>query len=49
MLYAGLEKSQADLAAFALETQNEDAKAMYNRNAKKLEDLLKIIKPYLLK
>ena len=49
MLYAGLEKSQADLMTFALETQNKSAKAMYSKNAKKLEDLLKILKPYLLK
>jgi uncharacterized membrane protein YcaP (DUF421 family) len=49
MLYAGLEKSQADLVSFALETQNENAKIMYNKNAKKLHDLLKILKPYLLK
>lgn len=49
MLYASLEKSQADLMTFALETQNESTKAMYNKNAKKLEDLLKILKPYLLK
>ncbi|HPL53163.1 MAG TPA: DUF421 domain-containing protein [Bacillota bacterium] len=49
MLYAGLGKSQADLMTFALETQNEDAKAMYNKNAEKLEKLLKALKPYLLK
>ncbi len=49
MLYAGLEKSQADLEKFALETQNEKAKVMYNKNAKKLEGLLRILKPYLLK
>jgi len=49
MLYASLEKSQADLAAFALQTQNENAKGMYNKNAEKLEDLLKILKPHLLK
>jgi uncharacterized membrane protein YcaP (DUF421 family) len=49
MLYAGLEKSQADLEKFALETQNENAKVMYNRNAKKLKGLLRILKPYLLK
>ena len=49
MLYAGLEKSQANLETFALETQNENAKVMYNRNAKKLEELLRILKPYLLK
>lgn len=49
MLYASLEKSQADLSSFALETQNESARVMYNRNAKKLENLLKMLKPYLLK
>ncbi|HYE80827.1 MAG TPA: DUF421 domain-containing protein [Clostridia bacterium] len=49
MLYAGLEKGQADLSAFALQTQDENAKKMYNKNAKKLEDLLKMLKPYLLK
>lgn len=49
MLYAALEKSQADLETFALETQNEGAKAMYSKNAKNLEDLLKLLKPYLLK
>ncbi len=48
LLYAGLEKSQADLAAFALQTQDENAKAMYNKNAKKLEELLRSLKPYLL-
>lgn len=49
MLYAGLEKSQADLMTFSLEAQNENVKIMYNKNAKKLEELLKILKPYLLK
>jgi len=49
MLYAGLEKSQADLMTFALETQNKNAKAMYTKNTEKLEELLKILKPYLLK
>lgn len=49
MLYANLEKSQADLETFALETQNKNAKAMYAKNAKKLGELLKILKPYLLK
>ena len=49
MLYANLEKSQADLAAFALQTQDEHSKVMYNNNSRKLEDLLKMLKPYLLK
>lgn len=49
MLYAGLEKCQADLTAFALQTQDEDSRIMYGRNAKKLDDLLRLLKPYLLK
>lgn len=49
MLYAKLEKSQADLMTFTLETQNANAKVMYAENAKKLEELLKILEPYLLK
>jgi uncharacterized membrane protein YcaP (DUF421 family) len=49
MLYASLEKSQADLMTFASETQNINAKAMYTKNAEKLEELLHLLKPYLLK
>lgn len=49
MLYASLEKSQADLSAFALQTEDENAKVMYSKNAEKLENLLKLLKPYLLK
>lgn len=48
MLYATLEKSQADLENFSLQTMDEDAKAMYQMNAEKLQDLLNRIKPYLL-
>ncbi len=49
MLYANLEKCQADLSAFAIETQNPDAKIMYSRNAEKLKDLLNKLGPYLLR
>lgn len=48
MLYATLEKSQADLVTFGLETQNLEAKEMYLRNAKKLDKLIQKLKPYLL-
>lgn len=48
MLYATLEKGQADLATFGLETQNKDAKEMYLRNADKLDTLNQKLKPYLL-
>jgi len=48
MLYATLEKSQADLATFALQTEDAEAKAMFSKNSHKLEELLNKIRPYLL-
>lgn len=47
-LYATLEKSQADLATFALQTENTDAKANYTKNSQRLEALLDKLRPYLL-
>lgn len=49
LLYANLEKTHADLLSFALETQDENAKAMYTRNADKLQQLMDRLKPYLLR
>jgi len=49
MLYANFEKTQADLTTFALETKNEAAKRMYSKNAKELDQLMKKLKPYLLR
>jgi Predicted membrane protein len=49
LLYANLQKIQADLTTFALETQAQDAKAMYANYASKLEALIKQIEPYLLR
>lgn len=48
MLYANLEKSQADLLSFALETENKQAKAMYSADAKKLQQVLKKLDSFLL-
>ncbi|PAB61102.1 DUF421 domain-containing protein [Anaeromicrobium sediminis] len=48
LLYANLEKSQADLLSFSLETDNKKAKAMYSNNADKLEKIIKKLEPYLL-
>jgi len=48
MLYATLEKSQADLATFALQTEDTEAKAMFSKNSRRLEDLLNKLRPYLL-
>ncbi len=49
MLYASIQKSQADLMSFALETETEEAKYMYLKNAENLEKVMKKIEPYLLR
>lgn len=48
MLYANLEKTQADLMTFAMETKNEEAKNMYSKNADKLKQIMEKLEPYLL-
>jgi uncharacterized membrane protein YcaP (DUF421 family) len=49
LLYVNLEKVQADLSVFALETNDPRAKVMYSENSAKLQILLEKIKPYLLR
>ena len=49
MLYASLEKCQADLLSFSLDSDNEEAKTMYSQNADKLEKVIKKLEPYLLR
>lgn len=49
MLYASIQKGQADLMTFSLDTDNKEAKAMYLNNAKKLEKISKKLEPYLLR
>lgn len=49
MLYATIQKSQADLMSFALDCDNDEAKKMYSQNAEKLENILGKLKPYLLR
>ena len=49
MLYASIEKSQADLMSFALETKNERAKSMYIKNAENLNKVMIKLEPYLLR
>ncbi|WP_407313918.1 DUF421 domain-containing protein [Desulfosporosinus sp. SB140] len=48
LLYANLEKIQADLLAFSLQTENKNAKGMYVKNYQKLDRLLNKLRPYLL-
>ncbi|MCB2289832.1 DUF421 domain-containing protein [Clostridium sp. CS001] len=48
MLYASIQKSQADLISFSLETQNEAAKAMYLKNIESLKTVMEKLEPYLL-
>lgn len=49
MLYASLEKSQADIITFSLETENVEAKDMYVREANRLKTIMKKLEPYLLR
>lgn len=49
LLYANIEKAQADLMSYALETENQKAKAMYTNNANKLKNVMEKLKPYLLR
>lgn len=49
LLYANLEKCQADLMGYSLETQDENAKAMYAKNADKLRQVMSQLEPYLIK
>lgn len=49
LIYANLEKAQASLMNFALETKDENAKNMYLRDAEKLKRLMSKLEPYLLR
>jgi hypothetical protein len=49
MLYASLQKTQADLVTFSLDTEDKAAKAMYSQDSEKLENILKKLEPYLLR
>lgn len=48
LIYANLEKTQADLLSFALETENPKAKDMYSNNSQKLKSIVNKLEPYLL-
>lgn len=49
MLFASIQKSQADIMSFSLDCDDKDAKNMYLKNAKKLEEIIKKLEPYLLR
>lgn len=48
-LFATLEKAQADLTTYSLETQHEQAKGMFADNAAKLQSVLVSLRPHLLR
>ena len=48
LLYANIEKCQADLMSYSLETENEVAKQMYSQNADRLKNVMEKLEPYLL-
>lgn len=47
LLLATMKKCQADLELFALATDNEKAKQMYQRNSEKIQNAINHISPYL--
>jgi hypothetical protein len=49
IIYANLEKSHASLMSYALETKDNGAKAMYQRDAERLKQLMDKLEPYLLR
>ena len=49
LLYANLQKCQADFMSFSLETEDKKAKAMFEKDADKLMKVIKKLEPYLLR
>ena len=47
LLLATMKKSQADLELFALATENEQSKQMYQKNSQKLQQAIDMVTPYL--
>ncbi|WP_045523883.1 DUF421 domain-containing protein [Neobacillus niacini] len=47
LLLASLKKTQADLEIFSLETEDEKSKAMYDKNAKLVQETIDKLTPYL--
>ncbi|WP_017754572.1 DUF421 domain-containing protein [Calidifontibacillus oryziterrae] len=47
LLFSTIKKCQADLELFALATENEQAKQMYGKNARKIEEVIEKLKPIL--
>ncbi|TRM12219.1 DUF421 domain-containing protein [Lentibacillus cibarius] len=46
LLLATMKKCQADLEMFALETENEEAKALYQKNSERLQQAIDKLTPY---
>lgn len=49
LLYANIEKCQADLMSFALETEDQAAKQMYQQDAEKLKAVMEKLESFLLR
>lgn len=47
LLLATLKKAYADLSLFALATENEQSKQMYEKNSKKMKDIIELVETYL--
>lgn len=47
LLLASMKKCQADLELFALETENQDSKLLYQKNSERMQEAIDKITPYL--
>jgi len=47
LLKAQMKKCQADLELFALATENDQSKKMYDKNSEKLQQAIDLVRPYL--
>lgn len=49
MLFANLQKAEADLEKYAYETQDQGAKELFSKNAQRIQSLREQLRPYLLR
>lgn len=49
LVFANLQKSQADLMTYALQTDNQETKGMYEENVNRLKEIIEKLQPYLLR
>ncbi|WP_274598978.1 DUF1657 domain-containing protein [Anoxybacillus flavithermus] len=48
LLLASMKKAEADFELFALQTNDDDAKQMYEQQAKQMQQLIQKLQPFLM-